>query len=350
MENTFFDLTKEQVSKDPAEQLVNFKRTKDFLVTIDNDGCVTDNMNAKQMLVFQPLFMEFYGLWDIESYFREVSEFYNLFSIHRGCNRFIALQYSLKALHARKDLKKILSEKHLSLPSLKSLDEYLEYCKINNLSPGNRTMEKYLAKTPNDLSLYKLLGWSEAVNNSIMHMNDKVPPFSPVVEALEVISKHADIVVVAQASYFDLLNYWSVQGIKKYLRTIAGQEMGTKFQNIEMVKKAGGYKDEQVLMLGDADGDLKAVKKNNGYFYPVMPGNEKKSWVEFQKNFEAFIKGKYKPLEEKLIKDFSTVLLAEPAWEKPGYNHKAAYKEKQEIRKAIYETLNPKGKLQVIDE
>jgi len=63
-------LNEKQIKEDPEQQLRKFKRTKDFLVAIDTDGCVTDNMNGKQMLIFQPQFMEFHQLWEIESYYR----------------------------------------------------------------------------------------------------------------------------------------------------------------------------------------------------------------------------------------------------------------------------------------
>ena len=105
-------LTEKMLKDDPKRQLMNFKRSKDFLVAIDTDGCVTDNMNGKQMLIFHPHFMEFYGLWAIESYFRETAEFYNLFSKHRGCNRFIAIQLTLKALASRDDVRKKMEEEN----------------------------------------------------------------------------------------------------------------------------------------------------------------------------------------------------------------------------------------------
>ncbi|GAI16634.1 unnamed protein product [marine sediment metagenome] len=53
-------LTEKQIKEDPEQQLKNFEKTKDFLIAIDTDGCVTDNMNGKQMLIFHPQFMEFY--------------------------------------------------------------------------------------------------------------------------------------------------------------------------------------------------------------------------------------------------------------------------------------------------
>ena len=53
-------LTDAQLKDDPGIQLRSFKRTRDFLVAIDTDGCITDNMNGKQMLIFHPQFMEYY--------------------------------------------------------------------------------------------------------------------------------------------------------------------------------------------------------------------------------------------------------------------------------------------------
>ena len=120
-------LSEKLVKEDAEQQLRTFKRTKDFLVAIDTDGCVTDNMSGKQMLIFHPQFMEFYQLWGIESYYREVAEYYNLFSVDRGCNRFIAIQLILTALKNRKDVQKILKEKHIKLPDILPLNRYIIY-------------------------------------------------------------------------------------------------------------------------------------------------------------------------------------------------------------------------------
>jgi len=106
-------LTEIQVKEDAEQQLKRFKRTKDFLIAIDTDGCVTDNMSGKQILIFHPQFMEFFQLWEIESYYREIAEYYNLFSVDRGCNRFIAIQFILQALHERQDVQEMISSKHI---------------------------------------------------------------------------------------------------------------------------------------------------------------------------------------------------------------------------------------------
>ncbi|MCM8770085.1 MAG: hypothetical protein NC911_10575, partial [Candidatus Omnitrophica bacterium] len=64
-------LTIQQIKSDSEIQLRNFKRQHSFLVAVDSDGCVVDNMNSKQILLFHPLYMEFYNLWSIETYLRE---------------------------------------------------------------------------------------------------------------------------------------------------------------------------------------------------------------------------------------------------------------------------------------
>ena len=342
-------LTDKQIKNDPEQQLKNFKRTKDFLVAIDTDGCVTDNMNGKQMVIFHPQYLEFYRLWEIESYFREVAEYYNLFSTSRGCNRFLAIQYILQALSRRKDVRKAVKEKGLSLPALEPLNQYIDYCTKNRLGLGNPNLARFLDTRPLNLYLYKLLGWSEAVNRTFPYVNLKIPPFNKVKESLELIVQHADVLVVSQTPYEDLTNYWEAQGLDKYIQMIAGQEMGNKAHHIEAVKKAGGYKESQVLMLGDGEGDLKAVKKNSGLFYPIPPGTENEAWEEFSEIFALFRKGEYagKP-EEELLACFAKALLTTPSWEQTGYDHVKAYREKQGIRESLYAKLNPGGQLLIL--
>ncbi len=347
----FVRLSEQQLREDPEYQLRNFRRTKDFLVAIDTDGCITDNMNGKQMLIFHPHFMEFYNLWDIESYFREVAEYYNLFSVHRGCNRFIAVQLTLKALESREDVKKVMEEKKVKLPDVKMVDDFIEYVKKNKLGLGNPSLEKYInEEKPKFFPLYKLLGWSEAVNRTFPHISAKIPPFENFKPALELMAQHADIVVVSQTPYEDLADYWEKNGIADYVTTIAGQEMGTKAHHIEVAKKVGGYADDEVLMIGDASGDLKAVKSNGGLFYPVIPEKEEESWIRFkEESFEVFLKKEYSgEYEKKLIDEFNSMLPEVPPWEEPNYDHVESYRKRQELRKSLYERFNPEGRLLIL--
>jgi len=342
-------LTEKQIKKDPEQQLRNFKRTKDYLVAIDTDGCVTDNMNGKQMLIFHPQFMEFYQLWEMESYYREVAEYYNLFSVDRGCNRFIAIQFTLIALQNRKDVQQVLQQRQVKLPDIKPLNEYIVYTKENKLGLGNPSLEEFLNQNPLDLTLYKLLGWSEAVNRMFPHVSARIPPFGKVKECLELMAKYADVLIVSKTPYADLANYWEAQGIAQYVQIISGQEMGSKGHHIEVAKRAGNYEDNQVLMIGDGGGDLKAVKVNNGLFYPTPPGQEQEAWDNFPQAFQLFVKRGYKgEFEDKLLDQFKKSLLVSPSWLEDGYNHVRSYREKQEIRKALYGKLNPQGRLLIL--
>ena len=342
-------LTKKQIKEDAEQQLRKFKRTKDFLVAIDTDGCVTDNMNGKQMLIFHPQFMEFFQLWEIESYYREVAEYYNLFSVDRGCNRFIAIQLTLNALKSRKDVQKILKEKHIKFPETESLNNYINYTKKNKLGLGNPSLEEFLNQNPKNFALYKLLGWSEAVNRTFPHISAKIPPFDKVKECLELMAQYADILIVSKTPYTDLANYWETQGIAQYVQIISGQEMGSKGHHIEVAKKSGQYEDNQVLMIGDGGGDLKAVKENNGLFYPTPPGQEQDAWDNFSDAFQLFAKVKYKgEFEDKLLNQFKKSLLLPPSWMEDGYDHLRSYRKKQEIRKALYAKFNPQGRLLIL--
>jgi len=342
-------LNEKQIKEDAEQQLRKFKRTKDFLIAIDTDGCVTDNMSGKQMLIFHPQFMEFYQLWEMESYYREVAEYYNLFSVDRGCNRFIAIQLTLVALQNRKDIQQILTERHIKLPNIKPLNQYIAYTKENKLGLGNPSLEEYLNQNPLDLSLYKLLGWSEAVNRMFPHISAKISPFNHVEECLKLMAQHADILIVSKTPYIDLANYWEYQEIDQYVQMIAGQEMGSKGHHIEIAKKAGKYEDDQVMMIGDGGGDLKAVKANKGLFYPTPPGQEQEAWNHFPQAFQGFIKREYKgEFEDKLLQAFNQSLLTSPPWQEDGYDHLRSYREKQEIRKALYVKFNPQGRLLVL--
>lgn len=342
-------LNEEQVKEDAEQQLRKFKRTKDFLVAIDTDGCVTDNMNGKQMLIFHPQFMEFYQLWEIESYYREIAEYYNLFSIDRGCNRFIAIQLTLNALQDRTDVQQLIEEKHIKLPEIKPLNEYIAYTKKNKLGLGNPSLEKFIDQNPKNFALYKLLGWSEAVNRMFPHISAKMPPFNKVKECLELMAQYADILIVSKTPYSDLANYWEAQRIAQYVQIIAGQEMGSKGHHIEIVKKAGKYEDDQVMMIGDGGGDLKAVKANSGLFYPTPPGQEQKAWNDFPGAFQRFIKREYKgKYEDGLLQVFNQELLTSPPWQEAGYDHLRSYREKQEIRKVLYTKFNPQGRLLIL--
>ena len=48
-------------------------------------------MEIKHKRVFQPMAIELWGLQPLEREFRELADFVNLYSVHRGANRFLGL-------------------------------------------------------------------------------------------------------------------------------------------------------------------------------------------------------------------------------------------------------------------
>ncbi|MCM8824554.1 MAG: HAD hydrolase-like protein [Candidatus Omnitrophica bacterium] len=327
-------------------QIKEFKKTKDFLVAIDTDGCIVDNMSGKQILVFHPLYMEFYQLWDIESYFREVAEYYNLFSVYRGSNRFIALRLTLQALEERTDVKEIVRNKNLKIPDSGLIADFIDFCEKNNYALSNISLKKYVDTLYLELSVRKLFAWSMAVNEMLPIINKNFMPFANVKESLEVISEKADIAVVSQTPYDDLFEYWYSHDMIKYVNVICSQEMGSKVFQIEMLKKIGAYPEDNVMVIGDSYGDLESAEKNNVRFYPVVPGKEEDAWKNIFEVFDLFLAGKYRAENQEIfIKEFLNVLTDLPPWKNPEYDHLVSYREKQQLRKSLYEKFNPGGRL-----
>ena len=125
----------------------------------------------------------------------------------------------------------------------------------------------------------------------------------------------ADVIVVSATPCEALEREWAEHDIAKYVKVIAGQEMGSKKEVIAQAKTKG-YDDDRILMIGDAPGDHKAAKSNGALFYPINPGKEEDSWEALSKTYlEVFFGGRYKgECEEKLLKEFDTYLPSTPWW------------------------------------
>ena len=110
---------------------------------------------------------------------------------------------------------------------------------------------------------------------------------------------------------------WQEHDIAKYAAVIAGQEMGNKARHLEYA--AGErYRQDHVLMIGDAPGDMEAARANDALFYPINPGDEVKSWKRFAyEAFDRFIDGRYAgEYEEKVIAEFDARLPELPPWQR----------------------------------
>src|SRR5262245_36123878 len=91
---------------DPQAPLREFKKTREFFVGIDSDGCAFDTMEVKHKECFIPNIVKFYGLAAVSKYAREAAEFVNLYSHWRGINRFPALTMALDLLADRPEVRR----------------------------------------------------------------------------------------------------------------------------------------------------------------------------------------------------------------------------------------------------
>ncbi len=292
----------------PAIKLVELKKDFEFFVGIDSDGCAFDTMEIKHKECFTPNTINHWGLQAVSKYAREATEFVNLYSKHRGANRFPALIAAIDLLADRDEVKK----RGFKAPDLDALRKWV--ASSNNLS--NPALIEYIKTNP-DPVLERTMKWSNGVNASVTEIVRDVPPFPYLRESLEKVVKSADLVVVSATPTEALEREWQEHGIAKFPKVIAGQEMGTKAECLA-VSKTGRYADDHMLMVGDAPGDLAAARKNNILFYPINPGDEERSWKRFlDEAFDIFLSGKYAgAYEQKLIEEFETYLPENPPWKK----------------------------------
>lgn len=299
---------------DPAKSLKDFKPEKDFFVGIDSDGCAFDTMGIKQRECFCPWMIGFFSLQPVAQAARECKDFADLFSKTRGANR-------------HKTAKRIIAELLPNHPMTKARNfkvpqypHYFAWVDDPNSLLSNDGLKQAIAEATDPEAKRELehaLAWSERVNWSIKEIVKDMPPFPYVRQCLEKIQPLADVIVVSATPNEALKREWEEHKIARYVKVIAGQEMGTKTQHLEYATK-GRYEKDHVLMIGDAPGDMKAARANNALFYPVNPGNEVESWKRFyDEAFDKFLDGNYAgKYEEKLIAEFDACLPENPPWKK----------------------------------
>jgi phosphoglycolate phosphatase-like HAD superfamily hydrolase len=287
--------------------LLALRPDRDFFVGIDSDGCAFDTMEIKQKECFCPNFIKFWGFQPIARVARETWEFVNLYSKHRGTNRFLAVIETIRLLSERKEVK----DRNFIMPDISALTGWTR----NETHLGNPALIAYAAEV-NDPEIDRTLAWSKKVNEDISQLIFGIPPFPFVRECLEKLQDHADMIVVSQTPGEALKREWEEHDIDRFTRIIAGQEFGTKSEHLKYAAK-GKYPDTHILMIGDAPGDLKAARHNGVLFYPINPGSEELSWERLLRNgIDRFLSQKfYGDYQDKLITDFEKLLPEKPHWD-----------------------------------
>lgn len=293
---------------DPQAELKNFRPKHEFLVAIDSDGCAFDTMEIKHKECFIPNIIKYWGLQAVSKYAREAAEFVNLYSKWRGINRFPALLMTFDLLAERPQVQK----RAVKIPDVPSLREWSS----KETKLGNPALQEAVNRT-NDPVLAQALAWSKSVNASIEDIVHGVPPYPYVRESLGKLAKFADIVIVSATPYAALKREWEEHDLAKLVSVIAGQEMGTKKQHIQLSNQ-GRYRNDHILMIGDAPGDMEAARANKALFFPVNPGSEETSWELFYNEAcDRFLSGAYDgAYEANLIAEFEKVLPEVPPWKR----------------------------------
>ncbi|MBX9139014.1 MULTISPECIES: HAD hydrolase-like protein [unclassified Clostridium] len=275
--------------------LDNFIKKKDFLICIDSDGCAIDTMDIKHIKCFGPCMVT---EWNLEEWKDDILERWNevnLYTLTRGINRFKGLAVALIEIN----------DKYIQIDGL---DEFVRWTEETK-ELSNESLEAEIEKT-NNICLKKALEWSKFVNKSIdLLSDDEKCPFEGVKEAIITAKKVADIAIVSSANEKAVLDEWSQHGLLESVDIVLTQNIGSKAYCInKLIEK--GYSRNNVLMVGDALGDLKAAEENEVLYYPIMVRKEKESWFRFTKDIlERFTNNLYNgKYQEKVIAEFKANL------------------------------------------
>lgn len=271
--------------------LDNFNKQKDFLICIDSDGCAIDTMDIKHIKCFGPCMVT---EWNLEEWKEPILERWNevnLYTLTRGINRFKGLAVALIEIN----------EKYITI---EGLDEFVRWTEETK-ELSNESLEVEIEKT-NNICLKRALEWSKSVNKSIdLLSDDEKCPFEGVKEAIILAKKVADIAIVSSANEKAVLDEWNKHGLLENVDIVLTQNIGSKSYCINKLI-AKGYSRNNVLMVGDALGDLKAAEENEALYYPIMVRKEKESWIRFSKEaLERFTSNSYYgEYQEKVIAEF----------------------------------------------
>lgn len=245
---------------------MNFKKTNDYLICIDSDGCAIDTMTIKHQKCFGPSIISTWNLEEFEKKILSRWDEINLYSITRGVNRFKGLAIILKEI----------DEKYTTIDGLNGYLEWVQTAK----QFSNNFLSDYADKT-NNICSQKALEWTLKVNDSINKLDDKFKvSYKGCKEALQKISELADIAVVSSANRQAVEEEWKQNDLLEYVSGVFAQDTGTKAYCISQLLLLG-YDKNNVVKIGDAMGDLDAAKSNGVHFYPILINKETESWSEF---------------------------------------------------------------------
>lgn len=289
-----------------AKILEDFKPQTEFFIGVDSDGCAIDQMNIKHFECFTPAYIKAFDLQPISTLTRETAIYMNLFSIHRGINRWAGLDLLFDLLKQRPEV----LESEVKLPEGSELHGFV----TSGLPLSEAGIHQWASQHPSE-EIERCIKWGEIVNELVAWIVHNCAPFHGVREAMEAMQGKVDAMVVSAASLEMLHHEWEEHDLKRYMALIAGQEMGTKSQQLAEAA-VGKYDADRILLLGDAPGDGHAAADNGVLWFPIRPGHEAESWREFrEEGLQRFLEGSFRgDYQDQLIADFNKLLPASPPW------------------------------------
>ena len=287
------------------DDLINFLPRFGTFVGIDSDGCVFDTMEAKQKNHFHPAIIRNWKLEAIEPQVRAAAEFTYLYSTFRGLNRFLGLCKTFELLNDWPE-----ARDRATLPDPTDLRTYCD----SGLPLSNATLKAEVERTGSPI-LAEVYEWSIALNVDIDQNMPDPPPFDGAEEALRLIVKNSDAIVISQTQAVALLKDWYRDNLAQYVSVIAGPELGSKIDHFTMAA-VNRYPANAILMIGDALGDLATAQAIGCTFYPINPGHETESWRRFiDEAYPRFLSGGFSDdYQHQLNHEFKALLPGTPPW------------------------------------
>ncbi len=271
-----------------------FERRHDYLICVDSDGCVMDTMNCKHFHCFGPCMVEEWGLeaWreDILARWNEI----NLFTMTRGINRFKGLAVALSEIN----------ERYTPIPGIAHLCCWVDTAPALSNDGVARAREEATDPLAKEI-LGKALSWSQKVNRAIVALPEELKvPYEGAKEGLAAAHTFADVAMVSSANRDAVEEEWGKFGLLQHTDVVLAQDVGSKAACIAKMLSFG-YQPDHVLMVGDAPGDKDAAEKNGVYYYPILVGHERESWLEaITEAFPHLVAGDYPAYGEKKAREF----------------------------------------------
>lgn len=261
---------------------------KKFFIGVDSDGTAFDSMTIKHTDSFIPAMINVWKLDAVKERAGEIEEYVNLYSKDRGINRFPGL---LKTFE-------IMKNEGLFDKDFSDLNAFVN----SGRGFSTKALESFIEETNSEF-LKEVLEWNNLSDKLFAENCKDIQPFDFVKQSLSKAIEKADIGVISSATREGLETDWKGGGIAKFTSVILGKENGSKKEQLKS-ETEGKYAKNCVLMIGDAIGDLEAAKSIDALFYPIIAGEEERSWEKlYREALDKFFNGTYKGDYEKSLID-----------------------------------------------